>query len=208
MPVTSLRHTFITKCYSGKCCLDSKCFSRPSAYHIFSLAAWTTRGSSFHGSSWSWPEPEPREKWEARTLFAFPNLSNVWRIECSSAGVHRISPVIRLELCLSISVFYAKKHVMPVSLTWLTWYLPAFSRVKSPVSLLKLIIDLRKDTLGLCKYAVSIKLLTNNFSTHWWPSPESVKTMVILMAIFLLYYFYAFIGWHSSLSKSFPCFVY
>lgn len=116
MPVTPLLHTLITECYSGKNCLDSKYFSFPSAYHIFSLAAWTTRGSSLHGSSWWWPEPEPREKWEARTLSAFHNLSNVWRIESSSVGVRCISHVIKLELCLCILVFYAKKHVTPIGL--------------------------------------------------------------------------------------------
>lgn len=189
--------------------MDSKYFSSPSAYRIFSTAAWAGRGPSFNRSSRSWPEPEPgRNERQGPCLlfFAFHDLdvskeSSVLRWHLSQFSVW--SSWSYAGLCTTpFVVFYIRRHVMPVCAqiggNLVKLYLPVFSSAILTFFLLKLIIHLWGATLY--RYFVPIKLLTNNFSIHWWFSPESIITKVVLKVIFSLYYFLC-IYWLAFYSK-------
>ena len=88
--------------------------------------------------------------------------------------------------------------------TWSKCCQPDFSSIKLLLFPFE-INNLWWDTFRLCKCSVPIELAANNFSLHWWYSPESMITMVVVKWWFLNSVTHStFIGWHSTLSKGLP----
>lgn len=93
----------------------------------FHQPAGVIRVSFFHGTSWSWPEPAPWKKCEARTFSAFPCVSgpqHSWRVDTLHSGFVSCFRVIRPEFCLSGMfplVFQQEVHEATLSQNW--WWL-------------------------------------------------------------------------------------
>ena len=177
-------HSLLSVTHLGKSCLESKCFSFPSAFHIFSSAAQVFNRMHLNGAVNL--SHRRNETQDPLPFFIFHALNVSEESHALQFGFLSCFHVIRHELCLSdmFLVFPSggpwSQFVPELVVTWATWWLPSFSSVKLVSFPSKLIIDLWGFTSRLYKYSVSIKLSTNNFSIHWWHSPESMITMVVV----------------------------
>ena len=131
--------------------LKSKCFSFPTAFHIFSPAAWVTRGSLLNRVQLNWAlnlSHGRNETQDPLPFFVFHVLIASEDSDALQFGSLSCFHVLSHELCLSdmFLVFPSgnawSQFIPELVVTWAKWCLPVFSSVKLLIFPLKLIISL------------------------------------------------------------------
>ena len=92
--------------------------------------------------------------------------------------------------------------VMLTLITWIRWYLPAFSTVKLLCFPLKLINVFWWDILKLCKY-LFIPFSPTNFNIYWFSWPEIINTIIAKLKFSTSFIPSILINWNSTVRKTF-----